>query len=187
MKQKQQHTRQRNSWLALILFASTLGILILGLYFLVSYFQEAQKRELLSPKNLKTKPIPQIGTQTTISPQSKKLWKLLMATNYQKIGEDGFIPQFSDSLKQLEGRTIRLQGFMYPLSESSEQEHFMLSYYPVQSCFFCGMAGPESVIEVNAKEGFNQSNQLIAVEGKLKLNPEDPHKLFYSLEQAQPD
>lgn len=185
--QNQEKEHRQNSWLALLIFAGTVGILILGLYFLVSYFQEAQKKELLSPQSPMPKQVPQIAQNTQISPQSKALWQLMMATPYSEVGKDGFRAVFSDSLKNLEGKEISLQGFMYPLSESKKQARFMLSYYPVQSCFFCGMAGPESVIEINARKAFAQSNQLIGVKGKLKLNRDDPHKLFYSLEQAKPD
>ena len=48
---------------------------------------------------------------------------------------DGFIPwekflRRDKALKTLSGTKVKVQGFMFPLDQSDEQAHFLLSVYP---------------------------------------------------------
>jgi hypothetical protein len=52
-------------------------------------------------------------------------------------------------------------------------------------CYFCGGAGPESVIEVTVKKPLKFTSRVITLKGTLKLNDSDPDKLFYLLINAE--
>lgn len=94
-------------------------------------------------------------------------------------------PQFGEKLKSLEGKTIRLKGYMVPLKEYTGHKFFVLSAYPFNMCFFCGMAGPETVIEIYSVENISYTSDKIEMEGTLKLNYDDANHLMYILNDAK--
>jgi hypothetical protein len=112
------------------------------------------------------------------------IWKILLSVKY-KYNKDAYVPIFEAKHKALDGQEVTLRGYMYPLEEASQHSFFMLSYYPVNICFFCGGAGPESVVEITAKKPINFTNKPLYLKGKLKLNSTDPERLFYILLDAE--
>ena len=52
-------------------------------------------------------------------------------------------------------------------------------------CFFCGGAGPETVMEVEAIEGVEYSAEQVVLRGKLTLNDDDINRLMYLLSEAE--
>jgi hypothetical protein len=52
-------------------------------------------------------------------------------------------------------------------------------------CFFCGGAGPETVMEVYAKESVKYTAEAIILRGKLELNDSDVNRLMYILNNAE--
>ena len=93
-------------------------------------------------------------------------------------------PKFSDYLVAQNGNEITLEGFIIPLEQSGNQDYFILSRFPYQSCFFCGAAGPETVIEVFPLKGIRYTDDKIRVKGTLRLNNGNPLQLFYSLKNC---
>ena len=63
----------------------------------------------------------------------------------------------------------------------------MLSANPYSSCFFCGQAGPESVMEIQLLKQYDglRMDQVITFKGKLRLNADDIYQLNYILEDAE--
>lgn len=116
--------------------------------------------------------------------QSSDIWKTLMSVDYDARGYE-YVPHFSDKIKSLDGKTITISGYMYPIEETQTHRYFMLSYYPIKICFFCGGAGPESVIEISAKQAIRLQQKKIKLRGKLKLNYHDSERLFYILINAE--
>ena len=51
-------------------------------------------------------------------------------------------------------------------------------------CFFCGGAGPETVIEVETTEPIEYTADPITIRGKIALNDEDPNRLMYAMTGA---
>ena len=117
-------------------------------------------------------------------------WKLLEKVEII-MGYDSFLgteaekPQFSAELITKNGTIISLEGFMIPIQEKKEQDYFILSRYPYQSCFFCGAAGPETVVEVYSSDKLKYTEERIRVKGQLRLNKNNPLHLFYLLENSQ--
>lgn len=114
---------------------------------------------------------------------SARLWQVLRLVEYDAANPFEQV-RFPDELQALEGKTVSLKGFIIPLEEKSESRHFVLSYFPYASCFFCGGAGPESVVEVHAPKPIAFTEKPITLTGRLQLNRNDPEKLFFSLHEA---
>lgn len=97
-------------------------------------------------------------------------------------------PTFHPPVKALEGKEVIVRGFIIPLEETGEETILVLSANPFSSCFFCGGAGPESVMDIklkpNVKRDF-KTDQQTAFRGKLKLNDSDLYYLNYILEDAE--
>ncbi|MEM6643984.1 MAG: hypothetical protein AAF616_13470 [Bacteroidota bacterium] len=117
-------------------------------------------------------------------------WGLLSTVEIGK-GYDEFmggeidVPNFSAELIMQEGSQITLEGFVIPLEQNAEQEYFILSRFPFQSCFFCGGAGPETVVEVYSQQKFRMTDERVRVKGTLRLNKDNPLHLFYILEDCE--
>ncbi len=116
-------------------------------------------------------------------PQSKA-WKAFFDIEYEHKGAYGYYPKFKAQHWQFHNKAIELSGYMYPLTQDKKQTFFMLSFYPIQQCFFCGGAGPESIVEVNSPKGIRLSSKRIKIKGKLMLNTKIPERLFYILNDA---
>ena len=117
-------------------------------------------------------------------------WELLSSVEIVT-GYDDFMgteieqPRFTEQLKLREGKEITLEGFIIPLQQEGEQDYFVLSRFPYQSCFFCGAAGPETVVEVYSDKKFQYTDERVSVTGKLRLNDDNPLHLFYILDDAE--
>ncbi|MEM9897641.1 MAG: hypothetical protein AAF789_14875 [Bacteroidota bacterium] len=113
-------------------------------------------------------------------------WELLSTVEIV-MGYDDFMgtevekPKFSEQLKLQEGEKLVLEGFVIPLQQETAQDYFILSRYPYQNCFFCGGAGPETVVEVYSDRKFRYTDERVRVEGDLYLNEDNPLQLFYIL------
>jgi hypothetical protein len=94
-------------------------------------------------------------------------------------------PVFSKSVKDLDGKKITLRGYVIPTEGYKSHKEFVFSAYPYSQCFFCGGAGPETVIEVFANEPIEYSAEAVKVTGSLRLNQDDPNALMYRLEDAE--
>jgi hypothetical protein len=117
-----------------------------------------------------------------------KIWKSLSTVSY-KVEEDEsgslYVPQFSEEAKQLEGKIVSVSGYIVPFDGMFKPQHIILSALPLSSCFFCGVGGPETVMEVFLKETIKYTESPVTVKGKLKLNTTDYEKLMYVLEEAE--
>jgi len=114
-----------------------------------------------------------------------------MTMEYRYNEEFGFdipYPIFGDEIRAVEGKEVTLEGFVL-LIEAEDEEIVILSKYPYSQCFFCGGAGPESVVDVllkdEAKEHGLKMDQRVTFKGKLKLNTEDLDHLNYIFEDAE--
>ena len=94
-------------------------------------------------------------------------------------------PVFSASLKTLNGKSVTLPGYMVPFESGMKGSHFMFSSLPLNACFFCGVGGPETVVEVYLKKEVTYDEKPLEVKGVLRLNDKDPDKMIYVLEEAE--
>ncbi len=94
-------------------------------------------------------------------------------------------PVFGPKAKALAGTRIRLKGYMVPLDNLLGDRYFVLSSLPFNVCFFCGGAGPETVVEVFTTEEVPFTDDTIWVEGRFELNADDPERMMYLLKEAR--
>jgi hypothetical protein len=95
------------------------------------------------------------------------------------------VPLFSEAAKSLNNKVISLPGYMVPFENGVKSDHFMLSSLPLNACFFCGVGGPETVIEVFLTKEVTYSEKAIEVRGTLYLNDGDPDQMIYILKDAE--
>ena len=122
--------------------------------------------------------------------QDKSLWKILANVTYgtRQDPEMGFeveYPIFGEESKSWEGKEVVVKGYMIPLEELTGQNYFVLSQFPYNMCFFCGGAGPETVMQVYTKKEIEYRESPIRIKGRLKLNDGDFNHLMYILENAE--
>lgn len=111
----------------------------------------------------------------------KDLSKVKFVDKYFPEYESTFLyPEFSESVKALEGKTVTITGYF--LHMSPKDNLYLLSKGPLSSCFFCGVGGPETAIELqfNARQKF-KTDDILSVTGKLKLNADDVEQFNYIL------
>ena len=102
---------------------------------------------------------------------------------FEKYDVDFLMPTFGTHIKSYAGKQISIKGYF--LNLASDGSLFMISKKPMATCFFCGGAGAETVIEVNfkTKPSF-RTDQIVEITGNLKLNPQDVEHCMYILNNA---
>lgn len=120
--------------------------------------------------------------------QKPLVWALLGLTTYTNdFSNDNaeLIPNFPNVLlTQYDGEEVNISGYLIPIDV--EANKYALSKNPFTSCFFCGNAGPETVIELIFDEdpGRFATDEYLMIKGIFQLN----HKgngLFFTLKHAQ--
>lgn len=116
------------------------------------------------------------------------VWPKLYDIQYEKAFDDNGEydkPIFSAAAKSLAGKTVVLPGYMVPFDNGTKGTVFMLTSLPLNACFFCGVGGPESVVQVFLKSAISYTEKPIEVRGVLRLNDKNPDLMIYTLEQAE--
>ena len=116
-------------------------------------------------------------------------WKTLSKITYKKQYDElmGFkvdVPVFGEEILALEDTIIDVKGYIIPVEGYKSHQEFIFSAYPYSMCFFCGGAGPESVMDVYASEPVEYSTDQITLRGRLELNSTDVNRLMYILHDA---
>ncbi|HEY0740718.1 MAG TPA: DUF3299 domain-containing protein [Chryseosolibacter sp.] len=95
-------------------------------------------------------------------------------------------PIFGESAKSLNGKSITLPGYIVPFETGvTKSKHFMFTSLPLNACFFCGVGGPETVVEVFLKNEISYSDKPMEIKGTLRINDKDPDKMIYVLENVE--
>ena len=92
-------------------------------------------------------------------------------------------PEFAPDLLAYDGEEIRVRGYAIPVDV--EMGMYMVSANPFANCFFCGNAGPETVVEIfpSGRLPRFSTDQLVTFKGILHVNMEGemnavPYQLF---------
>lgn len=117
-------------------------------------------------------------------------WKTLSDVKFEKKWDEQegmyvLYPSFGNSVKNLEGKEIRISGYVIPVDYN--ENFYVLSAFPYSSCFFCGGAGPESVMSLKFKKSGERfkTDTRIEVKGTLELNSSDIYEMNYILRDAE--
>lgn len=95
-----------------------------------------------------------------------------------------YYPTFGPKVLDMEGREVKVSGYVIPVDY--DENYYVLSAFPYASCFFCGGAGPESVIDLRLKEGHRKfkTDERLTFRGVFRTNTSDIYSLNYILEDA---
>lgn len=91
---------------------------------------------------------------------------------------------FSKETQALDGETVKVMGFLYPLKGGVTHEHFLLTAWP-PSCPFCLPAGPTLMVETFTAEPIDFTEGAILMAGRLELLENDPSGFLYRLQEAE--
>lgn len=125
-----------------------------------------------------------------LAQSSTNPWKLLADVDIkdrydEAAGYEVSYPVFGEKAQSLDGKTVTVEGYMIPYEVYLGPKYFILSSLPIAACFFCGGAGPETVMEVFTTHAIELTNETIKVRGRLELNPDDPDRMMYILKDAE--
>lgn len=103
----------------------------------------------------------------------------------KEIGGYMLFPTFTPALKKLDGKIVKIEGYVVPFDKTGAK--IALSANSYAACFFCGKAGPASVMTINLKVPNTryQTDQYRTFKGKLRLNEKDVNEFYYILEEAE--
>jgi uncharacterized protein len=91
-----------------------------------------------------------------------------------------FTTSYSKEIEALDGKEVKLMGFLFPLEGGLEHERFLLTAWP-PSCPFCLPAGPTHMVEVFCEEPVEFTEGAILMAGRFEVLHEDPSGLYYRL------
>lgn len=122
--------------------------------------------------------------------QEPDVWQILAEVGYESkpSRETGFeieSPKFSKRLWSYNGKVVRVKGYLIPMAELGGRNEYMLSSLPFNQCYFCGGAGPETVVEIQTKQNIKFVTRQIVMEGILFLNESDPDHHMYIIKDAK--
>lgn len=96
-----------------------------------------------------------------------------------------YVPEFPKDLEALDGKLVRLDGFMMPLDEGAPmQTRFLIMPEPWDGD--CLPVGAEQIVEVQARSTFKYVLDRISIQGRFALVRDDAGTLLYRLSDAAP-
>jgi len=124
----------------------------------------------------------------------QKGWEILSDVSFspeylEEYGETYLVPDFGTSPSKYEGKNFQITGYIIPADP--EQDIYILSMYPFSSCFFCGNAGPETIVELifqrpdKRRKKTYQIDDIRTFQGILRLNKHDVEHTNYILDEAK--
>lgn len=130
-----------------------------------------------------------LGMQALAQSEYKSTsWELLKDVQFKEAYDENAatsydVPVFGESLKKLKGKKIAITGYIIPMDINLN--YYVLSAFPFAACFFCGGAGPESVIDLRLTEDARfTTDQRVTFCGTLELNDGSFFELPYALSDA---
>ncbi|MBK8042719.1 MAG: DUF3299 domain-containing protein [Haliscomenobacter sp.] len=131
-----------------------------------------------------------IGLPVTAWAQPNLTWKHLADVDFEwrffkEYNQKFLVPIFGKTPKSYEGKEVHISGYVIPL----DVRVYALSKNPYAACFFCGAAGPETIVELQiGPDGAKRykMDQWMTFKGILRLNDSDVSHFNYILEKAVP-
>ena len=94
-------------------------------------------------------------------------------------------PTFGADVLSAEGSDFYITGYVIPVD--TDEDFYVLSRYPFANCFFCGGAGPETVVDLqfpNKAPREYVTDERLTFAGTLKLNADDIYQMNYIIKDA---
>jgi hypothetical protein len=98
------------------------------------------------------------------------------------------LPRLSESITDLNGKTVRIKGYFIPVDTNSNI--LALSARPSNKVFISNGKGSETVIEVIPRESDTnivklKPDKYIEIKGVLMINEDDPTHLMYTMKKVE--
>lgn len=127
------------------------------------------------------------GEATYITANDTLTWKLLGQIKYIKkpsadYPEGVMYPVINTTLKAKNKKPITMSGFIIPI----DNKNYALSKNVFASCFFCGQAGPETIMGIKFKNpGMKlKTDQYVTIQGTFRYNDNDVDDWIYHVDNA---
>lgn len=126
---------------------------------------------------------------TSLFGQERLTWTTFELLEFEEVFDEASAtwmqqPVWTPELQRWDGKEVKITGYVIALDVDSKE--YALSAFPFASCFFCGAAGPESVIELSFEEPQKfTTDDVVTFIGTVQLNT-DPLKFPVTLLEARP-
>lgn len=114
-------------------------------------------------------------------------WGLLGKISYKNkphkdYPEGVMFPIVNKTLKAKKGKQITISGFIIPIDDTS----YALSKNVFAQCFFCGQAGPETIMGIKFKNLKKRlkTDQYVTLTGTFRYNETDVEDWIYHIDNA---
>ena len=131
-----------------------------------------------------------ISEESTVVDPVKISWESLRDVTFKKkwYAEESvymLYPTFGPAIQKMSGKPVELTGYVLPVD--LESNVYVLSAFPYSACFFCGGAGPESVVSLKFKKPGRKfkTDERRTFRGTLKLNADNIYELNYIIADAE--
>jgi len=133
-----------------------------------------------------------VSTFVNVHSQQKVSWDQLAdvtwtETYIDSLGYNQIEGTYGEEVKRLNGQEITISGYVIPLDAMGLS--YALSQTSFASCFFCGQAGPETVMDLNVTPRSvapsRQKEVLLTFTGKLIIRESNDTGLHYTLDLAK--
>ena len=155
---------------------------LIALVLLSTFFASAKEISFATITNIdKTPPT------FTASAIDSLNWKLLGMIKFIKKADKEYgeimYPQVSPLLKQKSSKRIAISGFIIPIDNTS----YALSKNVFAACFFCGNAGPETIMGIKFKGATPKlkTDQYVTLVGTFRINENDVEDWIYHIDNAE--
>jgi hypothetical protein len=129
-------------------------------------------------------PYDERSAQDALPKAQDALWDTLYKTNIKLDDKTGtYVATFPDDVKNLNGQTIKISGFILPLEATEKFKHFLLSKR-TPTCFFCPPGEPNEIIEVFAQKPTEWADDLVIYKGQMSLIQGPETGIFFQLKDA---
>lgn len=125
--------------------------------------------------------------QVAPTPPGAVDWRMLATLSFPKrtVGDNFFSPPIiAPEVQELDGKTVKLNGYMVPLEAKDLQGHFVLMAYP-HACPFHVPAGPGGYVEVIADIPVEVTYDTVLIEGQFQVTPDSTDGLYYRIKAAR--
>ena len=125
---------------------------------------------------------------------NKEIFQNTTEVTWKQLGQIDFIkkknahygevmyPVINPTLKALQGKKIKASGFIVPIDSKT----YALSKNVFAQCFFCGNAGPETIMGIKFKGNTPRlkTDTYVTMEGTFRYNANDIDDWIYHIENA---
>jgi len=125
--------------------------------------------------------------QGMTAPIDTVTWAILNNVEYKEASHEVYgtvyLPTFSKEIQRLNGKEVIIRGYLVPVDKTT----WALSKNTYAACFFCGKAGPETVVGLTfaSDPGKLKMDANALIKGTFVLNGTNVDDWMYSLTDAR--